>query len=174
MILSMYHTAYHRKSPERNLPVHKMQRKLGVWGCPIWPHPSPRCRVLAGFLDSISAFVERLHGPLTLWQSNMAMENLRTEWRFLARKITDFNGPFSSKPCLITGGYFWTHSCGQIYDHLPSRRHWNAGFVNQSHLPKSKKWHPQRNAPDIATGKSVSGGLLQIMLFSIEETHDQS
>ena len=66
------------------------------------------CRLLGFYIS----FVERLHGPLTLWQSNMAMENLRTEWRFLARKITDFNGPFSSKPCLITGGYFWTHSCG--------------------------------------------------------------
>ena len=27
-----------------------------------------------------------------------------TEWRFLARKITDFYGPCSSTPCLITGG----------------------------------------------------------------------
>ena len=25
--------------------------------------------------------------------------------RFLARKITDLHGPFSSMPCLITGGY---------------------------------------------------------------------
>ena len=26
----------------------------------------------------------------------------RTEWRFLARKITDFNGPFSNKPWKTT------------------------------------------------------------------------
>ena len=32
------------------------------------------------------------------------LENPRTEWRFLANKITYFNGPFSSQPCLITGG----------------------------------------------------------------------
>ena len=32
------------------------------------------------------------------------MENPRTEWRFLARKITDFYGPFSSTPCLTTRG----------------------------------------------------------------------
>ena len=33
------------------------------------------------------------------------LENPRAEWRFVAGKITDFNGPFSSRPCLITGGY---------------------------------------------------------------------
>ena len=33
------------------------------------------------------------------------LENLRTEWRFRARKITNKNGPFFSTPCLITGGY---------------------------------------------------------------------
>ena len=30
------------------------------------------------------------------------LANPRTEWRFLARKITDFCGPFSSTPCLRT------------------------------------------------------------------------
>ena len=38
----------------------------------------------------------------TRWESNMAMENTRTEWRFVARKITYFYGPFSSKACLMT------------------------------------------------------------------------
>ena len=27
-----------------------------------------------------------------------------TEWRFLARKVTNFYGPFSSKLCLSIGG----------------------------------------------------------------------
>ena len=31
-----------------------------------------------------------------------SMANPRTEWRFLARKITELNGPFSSTPCLMT------------------------------------------------------------------------
>ena len=35
-------------------------------------------------------------------QTWLAMENPRTEWRFLARKIVDFNGQFSSTPCLMT------------------------------------------------------------------------
>ena len=35
------------------------------------------------------------------------LEHSGTEWRFLARKITYFNAPFSSKPCLITRGYTW-------------------------------------------------------------------
>ena len=35
--------------------------------------------------------------------------NLPQVWRFLVGKITDFYGPFSSKPCLITGGqvFIW-------------------------------------------------------------------
>ena len=32
------------------------------------------------------------------------LENPRKEWRFLARKLTDFHGPFSSAPCLNTRG----------------------------------------------------------------------
>ena len=38
-----------------------------------------------------------------LVSSNMAGKP--TEWRFLARKSTDFYGPFSRTPCLMTGGY---------------------------------------------------------------------
>ena len=40
--------------------------------------------------------------PLVIKHGNMAMENPRTEWRFLARNIIGFYGPFSSKPCLMT------------------------------------------------------------------------
>ena len=36
------------------------------------------------------------------------LENPRAEFRFLARKITELNGPFSSKPWLITRGYPFT------------------------------------------------------------------
>ena len=32
------------------------------------------------------------------------LEILRTQWKFKARKFTSFYGPFSSTPCLITGG----------------------------------------------------------------------
>ena len=32
---------------------------------------------------------------------------IKHEWRFLARKITYFYGPFSSKSCWIPGGYRW-------------------------------------------------------------------
>ena len=32
-----------------------------------------------------------------------------SEWRFLARKITELNGPFSNTPCLMTGWYIHLH-----------------------------------------------------------------
>ena len=43
------------------------------------------------------------------------LENPRTEWRFLARKITDFYSPFSSTPCWMNREGSSTHcipSCG--------------------------------------------------------------
>ena len=41
----------------------------------------------------------------------LAAKSPNSIWRFLARNITDFYGPFFSKPCLITGGYMvWWHN----------------------------------------------------------------
>ena len=43
------------------------------------------------------------------------LENPRAEWRFLARKITDFYSPFSSTPCWMNREGSSTHcipSCG--------------------------------------------------------------
>ena len=41
----------------------------------------------------------------TLWESNMAGWKIPELNGGVIRKITDFNGLFSSTPCLITGGY---------------------------------------------------------------------
>ena len=51
--------------------------------------------------------------PGSLWCRQTWLENPRTEWRFLARKITYFYGPFSRKPCLITGGQV-ANTCGWL------------------------------------------------------------
>ena len=48
---------------------------------------------------SILHHIFRYRYPLVFKHGRL--ENLRTEWRFLARNITDFNDPFSSTPCLM-------------------------------------------------------------------------
>ena len=40
------------------------------------------------------------------WEHHLTSSvNPQTEWRFIARQITYFYGPFSRQSCLITGGY---------------------------------------------------------------------
>ena len=66
---------------------------------------------------NIVAWEARNWSPLVTypaWCHQTWLENPRTEWRSIARKITYFYGPFSSQPCLITGGYWvseWGLTC---------------------------------------------------------------
>ena len=52
----------------------------------------------------------------------------RTQWRVLARKVTDFNGPFSSQPFDDTEGY-------PINIHKPSRININKYHRIQPNIP---------------------------------------
>ena len=47
------------------------------------------------------------------------LENPHFEWRIIDKKNTDFYGPFSSTPCLISGGY--AYHC-VLHDDLPSKK----------------------------------------------------
>ena len=60
-------------------------------------------------LNSVMIYHETRHFVYPLVIKHGLLENPRTEWRFLARKITELNGPFSSTPCLITRGYTENH-----------------------------------------------------------------
>ena len=58
------------------------------------------------------------------------LQNPGSEWRFLARNITDFYGPFSSTPCLMkpeSGGYFDCKRSPQDQDLLAKKN--GSGFI---------------------------------------------
>ena len=60
--------------------------------------------VLTGFINQlITGGAPPCMYPLVI--KHGWLENPRTEWRFIRRKITDFYIPFSSQPSLNTGGY---------------------------------------------------------------------
>ena len=72
---------------------------------------------MTGWFFWVDVFLVNVPAPLV--SSATWLENPRTEWRFLARKITELNCLFSCKPCLITGGYpIWS-----MYDIFPFSLH---------------------------------------------------
>ena len=82
-------------------PVHV--DKLTSWGATSSPE---RCQIVpfaraAAWLGHGRALAHEIQQG-ECHQTWLAGKSPVTEWRFLARKITDFYGPFSSTPCLMT------------------------------------------------------------------------